>query len=180
MAAESHNIFSFPGDTTDRAAMSAIVSGIEAAHGPIALAFLNAGGAFIAERDGFWADLVWRTFEINVGGTVNCLDPVLAAMKRRGKGQIALTSSLAGYGGIAGSSGYVRPNCMAEALRLSYEQAGLTIQIVNPGFVHTAMTASGFAVQIEHVAGSINLEAQAVRIAQRGPGRSELSKRNRG
>src|SRR3984893_15926343 len=42
MAAESHNIFSFPGDTTDRAAMAAMVSGIEEAHGPIALAFLNA------------------------------------------------------------------------------------------------------------------------------------------
>jgi NADP-dependent 3-hydroxy acid dehydrogenase YdfG len=93
LAEESHNIFSFPGDTTDCAAMSAMVSGIEAAHGPIALAFLNAGVAFIAERDGFSAGLVWRTFEINVGGTVNCLDPVLAAMKRRGKGHIALTSS---------------------------------------------------------------------------------------
>ena len=38
MAAESHNVFSYPGDTTDRAAMAAMVSGIEAAHGPIALA----------------------------------------------------------------------------------------------------------------------------------------------
>ncbi len=149
MAAESPSIFSFPGDTTDRAAMAALVSGIEAAHGPIALAFLNAGVYFITERDterdGFSASLVWRTFEINVGGTVNCLDPVLAAMKRRGKGQIALTSSLAGYGGIAGSRAYGSAKAaliyMAEALRLSYEQAGLTIQVVNPGFVHTPMTA---------------------------------------
>src|ERR1700730_9899520 len=60
MAPESHNIFSYPGDTTDRAAMSAMVSGIEAAHGPIALALLNAGVAFIAGRDGFSASLVWR------------------------------------------------------------------------------------------------------------------------
>jgi NAD(P)-dependent dehydrogenase (short-subunit alcohol dehydrogenase family) len=125
--------------------MAALVSGIEAAHGPIVLAFLNAGVGFITERDGFSANLVWRTFEINVGGTVNCLDPVLAAMKRRGKGQIALTSSLAGYGGIAGWPAYCSAKAalihMAEALRLSYEQAGLTIQVVNPGFVHTAMTA---------------------------------------
>src|SRR3982074_260556 len=62
LASESRNIFSFPGDTTDRAAMAAMVCGIEAAHGPIALAFLNAGVAFIAERDGFSASLVWRTF----------------------------------------------------------------------------------------------------------------------
>jgi NAD(P)-dependent dehydrogenase (short-subunit alcohol dehydrogenase family) len=144
LAADSPNIFSFPGDTTDRAAMAAMIPGIEAAHGPIALAFLNAGVAFIAERDGFSAGLVWRTFEINIGGTANCLEPVLAAMKRRGKGQIALTSSLAGYGGIAGS-GYGSAKAaliyMAESLRLYYEQAGLTIQVVNPGFVRTAMTA---------------------------------------
>jgi NAD(P)-dependent dehydrogenase (short-subunit alcohol dehydrogenase family) len=144
MAAESHNIFSFPGDTTDRAAMAAMVCGIEAAHGPIALAFLNAGVYLIAERDGFSAGLVWRTFEINVGGTVNCLDPALAAMKGRGKGQIALTSSLAGYGGIEGSTAYGSTKaaliCMAEALRLTYEQLGLTVQVVNPGFVQTAMT----------------------------------------
>jgi NAD(P)-dependent dehydrogenase (short-subunit alcohol dehydrogenase family) len=145
LAAESHNIFSFPGDTTDREAMATMVSSIEAAHGRIALAFINAGVYFPAERDGFAAEFVWRTFEINVGGTVNCLDPVLAAMKRRGKGQIALTSSLAGYGAIAGSFGYGSAKAaliyMAEALRLSYERAGLTIQVVNPGFVHTAMTA---------------------------------------
>ena len=145
MAGESRNIFGFPGDTTDRTAMAAMVPRIEAAHGPIALAFLNAGVYFIAERDGFSASRVWDTFEINVGGTVNCLDPVLAAMKRRNQGQIALTSSLAGYGGIKDSSGYGPTKAaliyIAEALKLSYEKEGLTIQIVNPGFVHTAMTA---------------------------------------
>ena len=145
LAAESQNIFSFPGDVTDRAGMAGIAGEIEASHGQIALAFINAGVYFVAEQEKFSADVVWRTFEINVGGTVNCLDPVLAAMKRRGKGQIALTSSLAGYGGIAGSSGYGSTKAaliyMAEALRLSYEQAGITIQVVNPGFVHTAMTA---------------------------------------
>ena len=144
LAAESQNIFSFPGDITDRAGMIRLASEIEALHGPIALAFLNAGVYFLAERDEFSAEIVWRTFEINVGGTVNCLDPMLAAMKRRGRGQIALTSSLAGYGGIEGSAAYGSTKAaliyMAEALKLTYERAGLTIQIVNPGFVHTAMT----------------------------------------
>lgn len=145
LATKSSNIFSFPGDTTDRAAMAAMVLDIEARIGPIALAFLNAGVYFITERERFSADVVWRTFETNVGGTVNCLDPVLAAMARRQRGQIALTSSLAGYKGIPGSTAYGSAKAaliyMAEALRLSYERAGLTIQVVNPGFVRTAMTA---------------------------------------
>ena len=98
LAAESDRIFSFPGDTTDRAGQAKLVQEIESKLGGIALAFLNAGAYFIGERTEFSADLVWRTFEINVGGTVNSLAPLLAAMKRRGRGQIALNSSLAGYG----------------------------------------------------------------------------------
>ncbi|MCI0599043.1 MAG: SDR family NAD(P)-dependent oxidoreductase [Beijerinckiaceae bacterium] len=145
LAKAARSIFSFPGDTTSRAAMAAMVEQIETAHGPIALAFLNSGIYLIAELDGFSAEVVWRTFETNVGGTVNCLDPVLAAMERRGMGQIALTSSLAGYGGIARSAGYGSAKAaliyMAESLNLTYGHAGITIQIVNPGFVHTPMTA---------------------------------------
>ena len=144
LAAESQNIFSFPGDVTDRASMTRLVGEIEASHGRIALAFINAGVYFIAERDKFSADVIWQTFQINVGGAVNCLDPVLAAMERRGSGQIALTSSLAGYGGIEGSMAYGSTKAaliyMAEALKLTYERAGLTIQIVNPGFIDTPMT----------------------------------------
>jgi NAD(P)-dependent dehydrogenase (short-subunit alcohol dehydrogenase family) len=145
LAAQSQNILTFPGDITDRAGMAKVVAEIEAAHGEIALAFLNAGVYFIAERDKFSADVVWRTFEINVGGTVNCLDPMLTVMARRGRGQIALNASLAGYGGIEGSLAYGSTKAaliyMAEALRLTYARAGLTVQVVNPGFVHTEMTA---------------------------------------
>lgn len=145
LAADSERIHSFPGDVTDRADMRRLVTEIEAALGPVALAFLNAGVYFIAERDGFHAETVWRTFEINVGGTVNCLDPVLSAMQSRRRGQIAINSSLAGYGGMEGSAAYGSTKAaliyMAEALKLTYEQAGLSVQIVNPGFVETPMTA---------------------------------------
>jgi NAD(P)-dependent dehydrogenase (short-subunit alcohol dehydrogenase family) len=164
LAALCRNIFSFPGDTTDRAAIAAMVVDIEAALGPIALAFLNAGVYFSAERGRFSADVAWRTFETNVGGTVNCLDPVLVAMERRQKGQIALTSSLAGYKGIPVSTAYGSAKAaliyMAEALRLGYERSGLTIQIVNPGFVCTAMTEQNdfdmpFIMTAEKAAGII-------------------------
>src|SRR5437764_1160305 len=106
LAENSRAIVRFPGDITGRAAIAELVPKIESVHGPIALAFLNAGIYLIAERHNFSADVAWRTFETNVGGTINCVDPLLAAMMRRGKGQIALTSSLAGYGGIPGSAAY--------------------------------------------------------------------------
>jgi len=124
--------------------MAAIMAAVEAAHGPVALAFLNAGVYFPSERDEFDVDVAWRTFEVNVGGVINCLGPLLAGMKVRGRGQIAITSSLAGYGGIPGSLAYGASKAaliyMAEVLRMTCEPAGLTVQIVNPGFVETPMT----------------------------------------
>jgi len=145
LAEGQQGILSEPGDVTDRAHMAQLVARIEAEHGPIALAFLNAGVYFPAERKGFSGEVAWRTIEINLGGTINGLDPLIAAMKPRGKGQIAINSSLAGYNGIPGSSGYGASKAaltyLAEALKLTYDRAGLTIQVVNPGFVRTDMTA---------------------------------------
>ena len=145
LAAERPGIVSYPGDVTDRTLTAQIVSRIEAEHGPIALAFLNAGVYFPAERKGFSGEAVWRTFEINVGGTINALDPLVTAMKPRGKGQIAINASLAGYAGIPGSAGYGASKSaliyLTEALKLTSDRAGLTFQVVSPGFVRTEMTA---------------------------------------
>lgn len=145
LAAQSPRIFSFPGDVTDRQKVAAMIAGVEAAHGPVSLAFLNAGVYFPSEREKFDVDLAWRTFEVNVGGAINCLGPLLAAMVLRARGQIALTASVAGYGGIPGSMAYGASKAaliyIAEVLKMTHEAAGLTIQVVNPGFVETPMTA---------------------------------------
>ena len=135
----------YPGDVTDAGRMAEIVAMIEREQGPIALAILNAGVYDLAERDGFEADRVWRTVEANLGGMVRCVAPLLAAMVPRKRGQIAIVASLAGYGGVPGSLAYGSAKAamiaLAEGLRLTYAPRGLTIQIVNPGFVATAMTA---------------------------------------
>lgn len=137
------SIVAYPGDVTDAGAMRKIVADIER-EAPIALAVLNAGAYHLSERDRFDGDLVWRTIEANLGGCVRCLDPLLAAMLPRRRGQIAIVASLAGYGGIPGSVAYGSAKAamitMAEALRLTHERDGLTFQVVNPGFVDTAMT----------------------------------------
>lgn len=131
------------GDVCDRAGIAALVVQTEAAHGPIARAFLNAGISG-GRRDGFDPDAVWRTFEVNVGGVVNSLAPVIATMVARGKGQIAITASVAGYGGLPNSPGYGPSKAalinMAESLRLTYARQGLLVQVVNPGYVKTPLT----------------------------------------
>ena len=139
-------VIAYPGDVTDGARMAAIVAAIEAREGPLALAILNAGFYDPRERDGFDAAVALRTIDANLGGLTRCLDPLLRAMVPRSRGQIAVVASLAGYGGVPGSLAYGASKAamitVAEALRLTYAPAGLTIQVVNPGFVRTAMTAA--------------------------------------
>lgn len=137
-------IFPYPGDVADAAGMKILLAQVEKDRGPIALAFLNAGVSLHVEREGFDAAVVAKTYAVNIGGVANCLDPLLVAMSQRHHGQIALNASLAGYNGLPTSAAYGSSKAaliyMAEALRLKYRAAGLTIQVVNHGFVRTAMT----------------------------------------
>ena len=84
-----------PVDVTNREAMAKVVADIEA-RGPIALAFLNAGGSFDDASGDFGGEGFRKTFELNVFGVVNGLNPVMKAMKARGQGQIAINGSIAG------------------------------------------------------------------------------------
>jgi NAD(P)-dependent dehydrogenase (short-subunit alcohol dehydrogenase family) len=134
-----------PVDVTDREATAKVVAEIEA-RGPIALAFLNAGGSFDDAPGDFGGVGFRRTFELNVFGVVNGLNPLMNAMKRRGRGQIAINGSIAGYSGLPGSGAYGPSKAaiinLAAGAKFSADRAGVTIQIVNPGFVRTPLTAA--------------------------------------
>jgi NAD(P)-dependent dehydrogenase (short-subunit alcohol dehydrogenase family) len=132
------------GDVTNQAAMEAVVDTIERQHGPVALAFLNAGTFFQDKAAVFDAEMVKKTFDINVGGVANGLQPLLTRMTARGQGQVAINASVAGYGGLPTSSAYGATKAalinMTESLRFSMGLLGVTMQIVNPGFVGTPLT----------------------------------------
>jgi NAD(P)-dependent dehydrogenase (short-subunit alcohol dehydrogenase family) len=132
------------GDVADRAAMKAAVRRIEADFGPIALAFFRVGTFAADAADDFGADGFRQTFDINVMGTMNCLGPALQAMIGRGKGQIAINASIAGYGGLPRSAAYGASKAAlinyAEGIYFALKLRGLNVQIVNPGFVRTPLT----------------------------------------
>lgn len=148
-------------DVTDRAAMAALVAEIEQNIGPIALAFLNVGtytpdSAGSVGGDGFRA-----TFDINVNGTLNALEPLVPLMSARGRGQIAVNASVAGYGGLPRATAYGATKAalinMCESLKFALERHGINIQVVNPGFVKTPLTAQNsfpmpFLVELDDAA----------------------------
>jgi NAD(P)-dependent dehydrogenase (short-subunit alcohol dehydrogenase family) len=143
-AAGPGSIVPMTGDVTDRKAMDELVSAVEARHGPIVLAFLNVGTFFPDSEKDFGGDGFRRTFATNVDGTINLLGPLIRAMRARGRGQLAVNASVAGYGGLPRSIAYSSSKSalivMCEALKFDLDKAGIRLQVVCPGFVKTPLT----------------------------------------
>lgn len=132
-----------PGDVTDREAMARLVADIDGKRA-IALAFLNAGGNIPDAPGDFGGDGFAHTFALNVQGVVNGLNPVFNAMRARGRGQIAITGSLAGYGGLPNTGAYAPSKAaiisLAVGAKFRADRHGVAVQIVNPGYVRTPLT----------------------------------------
>lgn len=131
-------------DVTDRAAMKRIVSEIENKQGSIALAFLNAGANFRDAPGDPCGENFYRTLDLNLYGVLNCLGPLVQAMQARGRGQIAVCASMAGYGGLPGAAAYCAAKSalitMCETLHIDLGQQGISVQAVCPSYVRTPMT----------------------------------------
>jgi len=133
------------GDVTDAKDMEHTVAAIEYQHGPVALAVLNAGIYLPARGEDLNHEVFERSFAVNLHGVINCLVPAVREMRARGYGQIAIVSSVAGYGGLPGSAAYGATKAalinMAESLNFELDRMGIHIQLVTPGYVDTPLTA---------------------------------------
>lgn len=133
-----------PADVTDGAALGETIARVEADHGPIARAFLNAGLYLPVRAEPFEAAKFERSFTVNLGGTVHALAAVLPRMLARGSGQVAINASVAGYSGLPTSAAYGATKAglinLAESLKFDCDLKGVLIQVVNPGFVRTPAT----------------------------------------
>ncbi len=144
----SGRIVALPGDVSHPDQMAGLVERIKHELGPIALLVANAG--IYLPQDGLDGNAdEWRkTIDVNLKGTVNVVLPVIAAMRgaqgEKGAGQIAIVSSVAGYGGLPTSAAYGATKAaltnMAEALKFDLDRAGIRIQVIHPGFVDTPAT----------------------------------------
>jgi len=111
----------------------------------------------------------------NVDGLVNTVLPALRRMAARGRGQIALMSSLASFRGLPGTPTYSASKALvrtwAEGLRPDYARLGVQINAICPGYVRSAMTDVNdfpmpFLMGAEHAAAIIarGLAANRARI----------------
>jgi short-subunit dehydrogenase len=148
LEAESVNlagtISAFPLDVCDPHACVRVAERVAQRLGPVERLLLNAGTHIPTPVSDLVIDDFRQLFELNLMGTLQPLAAVLPAMQARGRGQLAIVASVAGYRGLPLAAGYGASKAalinLAESLRLDLDQQGIDVRLINPGFVKTPLT----------------------------------------
>jgi len=138
-------IRSFPCDVTDEAGMAQAVADIEDRAGPIMLAIFNAGVLLPTHGEDLDLASFRKSYEVNVFGVLNGLLPTVRRMHARNRGHVVIIGSATSYFGLPFIAAYgatkAALNNMAESLRYDFVKMNIRIQVINPGFVATLLTA---------------------------------------
>jgi 3-oxoacyl-[acyl-carrier protein] reductase len=133
-----------PADLRDPAAADALITAAEAASGPLAILVNNAG----MTRDGLalrMKDEDWQTvLDVDLAAPFRLARAALRGMLRRRAGRIIGIGSVVGATGNPGQANYAAAKAglvgMSKALAQEVGSRGITVNVIAPGFVETAMT----------------------------------------
>jgi NADP-dependent 3-hydroxy acid dehydrogenase YdfG len=131
-------------DVADRAAMADWVVAADAA-GPIDLVIANAGISPDIENARL-SDLAVQheTMDINMGGVLSTVIPLLPRLAARRRGQIAVMASTAAFVGLPVAATYnaskAAVRVWGESLRHAMAPHGIGVTVICPGFVESRIT----------------------------------------
>jgi 3-oxoacyl-[acyl-carrier protein] reductase len=133
-----------PADLADPAAPAALVETVEAGLGPLDILVNNAGFTrdMLALRMG---DADWNAvLEVDLTAPFRLARSALRGMMKRRAGRIISIASIVGVTGNAGQANYAAAKAgligMSKSLAQEVATRGVTVNVVAPGFVKTAMT----------------------------------------
>ena len=131
-------------NVTDPNAVKMAISSIEDQFGLPDLVVLAAGIYSPMKVAGFSAETIRSHMDTNYMGIVNCLEPLLAKMRARKSGEIAVVASVAGYRGLPNAAAYGPTKAalinLCETLHTELTNSGVLLRVINPGFVKTRLT----------------------------------------
>lgn len=132
-------------DATDRDAMRAAAARIAGEFGHIDLAAYCAGWYRPMRATAFDLGDALRHQQVNYVGALHLLDAVLPLLLRQRHGHLSLVSSVSGYRGLPKALAYGPTKAalinLAETLYLDLAPNGVSVSLINPGFVETPLTA---------------------------------------
>lgn len=135
-----------PIDVVDRDVFAAWLIAFDDAH-PVDLILANAGISI--DKDNSSLDdfaVIRKTLDVNVGGVLNTVEPLLSRLIARKSGQIAIVSSLASFIGLPYSASYnaskAAVRVWGESIRYVLKKDGIGVSVICPGFVTTRITAN--------------------------------------
>ncbi len=129
-----------PCDVTDLSSVRDAVAEAGAVDGLV----YNAG-AYDPMRSSDWdTEAALRMSDVNYQGALRILGETVPGLVKAGRGEITLIGSLAGYHGLPAAIGYASSKAalisLAETMRHDLANTGVTVRIVNPGFIKTRLT----------------------------------------
>ena len=134
-----------PTSVTDRDALGAWLVQFDSNH-PVDLVIANAGVSIDkanSSLDDF--SIVRRTFDVNVGGVLNTVEPLIGRLTARKQGQIGIVASLASFVGLPYSASYnaskAAVRVWGESIRFPLKKHNVGVSVICPGFVISRMTA---------------------------------------
>ena len=136
----------FPCDVTEKEKVFAAAESLRKEFGKIDIMIANAGiGGNNDETRRLEPDAVAKVININLLGAVNSVSAVLPDMLEKGSGQLVAISSLAGIRGLPKSAAYCASKSgmttFFESVRLDVQNRGVSVTIIQPGFVKTPLTS---------------------------------------
>ncbi len=147
-------------DVADNESVKAAVAAVGTVDGVVYLA-----GVYWPFGAKEWdADQAVAMADINFTGLMRVIGQVVPAMVARDAGHIVITSSLTGFRGLPGSIGYTASKAgtmsLAESMYADLRKTGVQVQVVNPGFIKTQLTAKNdfkmpFLMEADEAAGEV-------------------------
>lgn len=131
-------------DITDRSSLRAAFESVCAQLGGIDLAIINAGTHLPVRAWELDAEAAEKLVQVNLVGAINASALLAPYFIHQGRGRLALTASVAGYGGLPTGLVYGATKAalinFAETLYLDLAPKGIAVHLINPGFVKTPLT----------------------------------------
>lgn len=114
--------------------------------GGIDIVIANAGISGKIDLESGNADEINRMLSTNILGVTNTILPVLPTMLEKQSGRVVVVSSIAGFRGLPGRSGYsaskVAVRFMMNSWRSSFSKDGISFTTICPGFIDTDLTGN--------------------------------------